>query len=134
MSNSPKNETPWRIELVPEAEEEFMSLDRAQRLLVAKGLEKIQHDPINVGKALGNKGQGADRTKLLHFRSVRIQKGNLRIVWTVPANQRSPVLVAIVAAIGERGEEIVYRTASKRAESIRKIKERLFSLLNHEPK
>ena len=129
MLNSSLNELPWIVRLVPQAEDEYQRLDRSQQILVIKGLKKIARDPVGFGKELGNKGAGKNESRLVNYRSVRIQGGNLRIVWTAPNLRIEPIRGMIVAAVGNRSDEEVYRTAAKRLASVDEVKKMLESQL-----
>lgn len=119
MSNSSLSDLPGNIRLVPEAVNEFLKLDHHEQILVFGGMKKIARDPVHIGKWLGNRGKGKDQKRLVNFKTVRIDKSNLRIVWTVPKDGRDYIEVAIVTGIGPRSEKEVYQQVAGRLQSIR---------------
>ena len=61
--------TPWKVEFTTEAEKDWDSLARSQRLQVDKAIRKVSKNPLpntegGYGKPLGNKGS-ANLTGLL---------------------------------------------------------------------
>lgn len=133
MSNSFLSDLPDNIRLIPEAEEEFLELDHHQQILVLKGLKKIARDPVKLGKPLGNRGKGKARTKLVNFKSIRIDKSNLRIIWTVLKDGRDLIEVAIVVGMAARSEGMVYEMVSKRRDSAKEIAKDLSELYKKRP-
>jgi hypothetical protein len=117
MSKSPLSNLPENIRLVPEAVAEFLRLDRGRQLLVLGGLCKIARDPVHVGAWLGNRGKGKNRVPLVTFRKMRIDKGDLRIIWTVPKDGSEYIEAAIIVSIGRRADEEVYALAATRLQS-----------------
>lgn len=102
------NVIPENIHFLQAAQKEFLTLDGHQKRLVVKALNKIAKSPNAVGKHLGRRG-GSDLTG---FRSVSVDKQNLRIVWSVTS--AGTVEVALVIAVGPRGDEEVYIIAARR--------------------
>lgn len=130
MSNSYLNNLPENVRLVDEAIDEFLKLDNHQQRLVFSGIKKIARDPVQIGKDLGNRGKGKDRQKLVNFKSVRIDKSNIRIIWTVPKDGQDYIDIAIIAGVGPRSEEEVYTVVASRRESVAEFQKALLELVN----
>ena len=74
----------WKVEYLPEANQDLKNLDGSQRLLVLKAIKKVQQNPISIyeggyGKPLGNKN-GSD---LSGFLKVKLKSAGLRVVYKV---------------------------------------------------
>jgi len=118
MSNSSLNSLPENVKLLDEARAEFLKLDNREQKLVFAGLNKISRDPVQLGKDLGNRGKGKARQKLVNFKSARVDKSNIRIIWTVPKDGREYIKVATVAGVGPRSDGEVYALVAQRLQSV----------------
>ena len=101
----------WKVEYLPEANQDLKNLDGSQRLLVLKAIKKVQQNPISIyeggyGKPLGNKN-GSD---LSGFLKVKLKSAGLRVVYKV-VRQDDKMLIIV---IGARADEEVYGIAQKR--------------------
>ncbi len=101
----------WKVEYLPEAENDLKSLDGSQRILVLKAIKKVKQNPLPIfesgyGKPLGNKN-GND---LSGFLKVKLKSAGLRIVYKV-VKQNDKMLIIV---IGARADEEVYGIAQKR--------------------
>lgn len=95
----------YAIKFHPEAEKEFLELDKGVRERVAKQLIKIASHP-ELGERLGNRN-GID---LSGYRKMYAEKKKIRIVYEVVENE----ILIYIMAIGERDDMSVYKTALKR--------------------
>lgn len=95
----------WKVELIPEAKNDFKTLDGHVRKLILKQLLKLEKDP-RYGEHLGNKA-GIDLSG--YFKLYADQK-RVRIVYEVIEQDH---LVKIIA-IDKREDMEVYRIALKR--------------------
>lgn len=114
---------PDNVYFLDDAETEFLALEGHQRGLVLKALCKIARSPLEFGKALGKRGS----SDLTAFRSTRVDKGNLRIVWvTTPTGQ---VQIVVVTAVGPRSDEEVYVVAAKRRAGALSLKDLIVEMI-----
>lgn len=95
----------YTIKFHPEAEKEFLELDKGVRERVAKQLVKIASHP-ELGERLGNRN-GID---LSGYRKMYAEKKKIRIVYEVVEEE----ILIYIMAIGERDDMAVYKTALKR--------------------
>ena len=95
----------YAIKFHPDAEKEFLELDKGVRECVAKQLVKITTHP-ELGERLGNRN-GID---LSGYRKMYAEKKKIRIVYEVVEDE----IVIYIMAIGERDDMTVYKTALKR--------------------
>lgn len=84
----------------------FGDLDKSDRILVVKQLEKLKRSP-ELGDLLGNKS-GLD---LAGYRKVYAAKKRIRIIYAIEQGR----LVVSVIAIGPRADAQVYQIASVEA-------------------
>ena len=101
----------WRLVYLPEAEDDFRSLDGSQRMMVRKALAKLQTNPLpaeegGYGRWLGNHSD----TKLAGFLKVKLRGAGLRIVYRL--HQEGEQILVIV--IGFREDSEVYEEAERR--------------------
>ena len=101
----------WNVKYLPEALEDFKKLDRNQKILVRKAIQKVSQNPLPVteggyGKPLGNKGGN----NLSGYLKVKLRGAGLRIVYQL-IRQGDNMLVIV---IGARADEEVYEDAQKR--------------------
>ena len=101
----------WEVVYLPEAQDDFRSLDGSQRLLVTKAIEKLKLNPLpetegGYGKWLGNK----NGKNLSGFLKVKLRGAGLRIVYQL-LRVEDRVLIVV---IGAREDSEVYDIANKR--------------------
>lgn len=93
----------WRVELIPEAAEDFRRLDGSVRKRVLKQFVKLERDP-HIGLPFGKKA-GID---LEGYFKIYVDKKRIRIVYQID----TPAVIVI--AVDRREDMEVYRIASKR--------------------
>ena len=93
----------WKVELVPEAQNEFNALDGSVKKQVLKQLVKLEQNP-NYGTPLGNKAG----INLDGYFKLYADKQQIRIIYEVIED------VIKVIAIDKREDMEVYRIALKR--------------------
>ncbi len=96
---------PYRLQFLPEALEEWRSLDGSIRDLLKKALRKRLQQPHVPGAEL--------HADLRHCYKIKLRKAGYRLVYAV----EDDVLIVIVLAIGKRAEAEAYRLAARRLES-----------------
>lgn len=96
----------YKVELIPEAKDDFDSLDGAVRKKAAKKIDALAENPF-LGKPLGNK-QGLDLTG---FYKIYVDKKKYRIVYRLIGEY---VEVIEVVAIGRRDKDAVYKLVTSR--------------------
>lgn len=102
----------WKLEYLPEAEDDFKALDGSQRNLVLKAIKKVQQNPLpadenGYGKLLGNQN-GKNLAGLL---KIKLRAAGIRVVYQL---QRTETAMLVIV-IGVRADEEVYEIAQKRA-------------------
>lgn len=107
-TSNPSNPFPPNVWLFPDAVKDIEALDGSLRVLVFAALRKIARQPSHFGKDLGNQ----EGRHLVGFRSTYVGRKSLRIVWRVVEQDR--IEVAVVAAVAERNDYLVYRVAARR--------------------
>ena len=90
----------WEVVYLPEAQDDFRSLDGSQRLLVTKAIEKLKLNPLpetegGYGKWLGNK----NGKNLSGFLKVKLRGAGLRIVYQL-LRIEDRVLIVVIAFCG----------------------------------
>lgn len=101
----------WNIKWLPEASGDIRELDNSVRIQVFKSILKLEIDPWNRGKPLGNQPQAA----LANCRAIRAASGQRIAYWVVERLQ-----TVLILAVGPREDEQVYRNAAQRIERLRK--------------
>lgn len=101
----------WKVEYIPEAVKDLEKLDNSQRILVLKGIQKVQQNPLpdyegGYGKPLGNH----KNSKLSGYLKIKLRKLGLRVVYKV--EKENYVMKIIIIAV--RDDEAVYRMAEER--------------------
>ena len=101
----------WNVELFPEAKKDLKKLDRSQRDLVGKAIDRVSRNPLPVseggyGKPLGNK-LGANLTGLL---KIKLKNAGLRVVYFLRRTETGMTVVVV----GARADEEVYQIARER--------------------
>ncbi len=101
----------WSVEYLEEARNDISRLDKSQRLVVRKAIEKVRANPLpqsegGYGKPLGNKAI-ANLSGLL---KIKIKALGIRIVYKLVRVDKKMVIVIV----GARANEQVYRDAGKR--------------------
>ena len=94
------------VRLTEDAREDLYDLDGAARIVVLKGLKKLQTDPEKRGTPLGSKLGG----NLTTFRKLVVGDRAYRIVYRVDADGS----VVVVWVIGRRADDEVYQLAMSR--------------------
>ena len=95
-----------RVQLTEEARHDFHDLDGAAKLIVAKGLKKLQTDPQLRGQPLGSRARG----DLTTFRKLPCGNREYRIIYRVEADNT----VVVVWVIGKRADDEAYELAMSR--------------------
>lgn len=95
---------PYRLQFLPEALEEWRSLDGSIRDLLKRALRKRLQQPHVPGAEL--------HADLRHCYKIKLRKAGFRLVYKV----EDDVLIVIVLAIGKRAESEAYRLAAGRLE------------------
>jgi mRNA interferase RelE/StbE len=98
----------WKVELIPEAVEDFQSLDGSVRKRVLKQLIKLEQNP-KCGDPLGNKAG----LNLEGYFKLYADKKRIRIIYEEIGD------VFKVIAIDKREDIEVYRIAMKRIKSMK---------------
>jgi len=98
----------WKVELIPEAQADFNSLDGRVKKLVLKQLIKLEQDPT-YGDPLGNKAG----INLEGYFNLYADKKRIRIIYEVMDN------IIKIIAIDKREDMEVYRMALKRILSMK---------------
>lgn len=124
MSNSKLSELlPANVRFYPEAEEDFLALDRGRQIKVIKALDRIAKAPRQLGKPLENQ----PGRLLAGFRSIYVDKKSIRIVWQAASS--GEVEVAVVAGIAERDGLFVYDLVAKRRQEVESLVARVVNSL-----
>lgn len=95
----------YRIEFLPQAKQEFDSLDGSLKKLASKQIEKLSGNPL-AGEPLGNR-LGLDLTG---YRKIYFAKKSYRIVYAV----REKEIVVLIIGIGKRERAEIYREVAHR--------------------
>ena len=98
----------WKVELIPEAQADFNSLDGSVKKLVLKQLIKLEQD-IKYGDPLGNKAG----INLEGYFKLYADKKRIRIIYEVMDD------IIKIIAIDKREDMEVYRIALKRIQSMK---------------
>ena len=101
----------WRINFLPEARKDILSLARNQQIIVEKALKKVKENPLpkaegGNGSPLGHK-QGSNLTNLL---KIKLRGEGIRIVYKLLRTETSMLIIVV----GVREDEEVYAIAHKR--------------------
>lgn len=94
------------VRLTEDAREDLYDLDGAARVIVFKGLKKLQTEPEKRGSQLGSKLSG----NLTTFRKLVVGDRDYRIVYRVDPDGS----VVVVWVIGRRSDDEVYHLAMSR--------------------
>ncbi len=94
------------VRLTEDAREDLHDLDGAARVIVLKGLKKLQVEPEKRGSPLGSKLSG----NLTTFRKLVVGDRDYRIVYRVDPDGS----VVVVWVIGRRSDDEVYHLAMSR--------------------
>jgi len=98
----------WKVELIPEALEDFKSLDGSVRNIVLKQLIKLEQNP-KYGDPLGNKAG----INLEGYFKLYVDKKRIRIIYEIIDD------IIKIIAIDKREYMEVYRIALKRILSLK---------------
>ena len=103
----------WDLIFLPEADDDFNSLDRRQKIIVDNAIKKVQTNPLpqsegGYGKPLGHK-KGRNLTG---FFKIKLRGEGIRIAYKL-IRTRTTMLVIVV---GVREDDEVYKIALKRKE------------------
>ena len=93
----------YKVELIPEAQDDFYKLDNSQRLHVKKSLIKLENQGMLAGEALHGNLSG--------YRKLKHKKLGLRIVFHETVNA---IEIIEVIAIGKRSDNEIYTISEKR--------------------
>ena len=97
----------YKIQLIPEAAEDYKDLDGSIKKLVNKKIEEIEINPF-LGEKLGNKFN----IDLTGFLKTYIASKKYRIVYRLLTPEK--VEIVEIWGIGKREKEEIYRTIGKR--------------------
>ncbi|MCL4516726.1 MAG: hypothetical protein M1379_14235 [Firmicutes bacterium] len=115
---------PENVKFFPDAEADFLSLDKSRQIKVVKALQKIAAAPDQFGKPLENqKGR-----PLAGLRSIYVDKKSLRIIWQVAESGK--IEIAVVAGIAERNGLFAYELAARRRLDVNEFVKRLLDQLS----
>ena len=95
-----------KVFLIGDAKEDLRDLDKSARIVVAKGLLKLQDEPAKRGLPLGSKPTG----DLTGLRKLVVGNRDYRIVYRVEDDGS----VCVVWVIGRRADSEVYEIAAAR--------------------
>ncbi|MEH6807083.1 MAG: type II toxin-antitoxin system RelE/ParE family toxin [Rhodococcus erythropolis] len=98
----------YKVELLIEAQDDLLALDRDQQSKVVKGLLKLEIAPEQFGAPLGSQKD----SNLTGFRKLVVGNQNIRIVYRI--EKQSVVIVWVIAA---RAEKKCYKMAKARIDS-----------------
>ncbi|GMA90275.1 type II toxin-antitoxin system RelE family toxin [Homoserinibacter gongjuensis] len=99
------------VRLLPEAADDVRALDGSARVLVLKGLKKLEESPELRGAPLGSKANA--QSDLTGFRKLVVGDRAYRIVFQVLPDGS----VVVVWVVGARADDEVYRLARERIAS-----------------
>ena len=94
------------IQLIPEAVDDYKSLDGSIKKLVNDKIEKLKENPF-IGVALGNKGN----IDLTGYYKIYLAKKSYRIVYRIVKNELE---IVEIWGIGKRDKMEIYKTIKKR--------------------
>lgn len=97
----------WQVEYLPEAVEDFDSLDHSQQLLVFKAINKVSQNPLP--QAEGGYGKPL-RSPLTGLLKIKLRGAGLRVVYKLERTGSRMVIVVISI----RDDGVVYDLAAKR--------------------
>src|SRR5690606_41999529 len=97
-----------RVRLLPEAADDVRALDGSARILVLKGLKKLEESPELRGAPLGSKANA--QSDLTGFRKLVVGDRAYRIVFQVLPDGSDAVVWVVAACPDEK----VYRLARER--------------------
>ena len=103
----------WNLIFLPEADDDFNSLDRRQQVVVDTAIKRVLQNPLpqsegGYGKPLGHKGG----RNLTGFFKIKLKGEGIRIAYKL-IRTRTTMLVIVV---GVREDDEVYKIALKRKE------------------
>ena len=103
----------WNLIFLPEADDDFNSLDRRQQVVVDTAIKRVLQNPLpqsegGYGKPLGHKGG----RNLTGFFKIKLRGEGIRIAYKL-IRTRTTMLVIVV---GVREDDEVYKIALKRKE------------------
>lgn len=93
----------YTVTLHPAAEKELLKLDGVQRILVRKGLRRLEERAPEIGKPLSGPLSGC--------RELKFRADNLRVIYRI---RNGEVEIVEIIAIGPRDGSKVFITAQKR--------------------
>ena len=101
----------WNIEYLPEAVEDLAGLDRSQRMLVLKAIQKVSQNPLpntegGFGKPLGSH----NGINLTGYMKIKLLSQGLRVVYRLI--REGEIMRVIVISVRDDGT--VYRLARER--------------------
>jgi len=96
----------YKIELLPDAEKDFNSLDKSVRKEASKKIDTLSKNPF-LGKPLGNKFG----INLTGFYKLYFAKKKYRVVYRLIGEH---IEIIEIFGIGKRDKEEIYKLAAKR--------------------
>ncbi len=97
----------YKIELIPEAQKDYINLDGSIKKLVNKKIDQLSQKPL-LGEQLGNKYN----IDLTGFYKIYVAKKSYRIVYRLITP--SQIEIIEIWGIGKRDKEEIYRIIGKR--------------------
>ena len=97
----------YKIELIPEAQNDYKKLDGSIKKLVNKKLDELSEKPL-LGEQLGNK----HNIDLTGFFKIYIAKKSFRIVYRLITPSKIEIIE--IWGIGKRDKEEIYRLIGKK--------------------
>lgn len=97
----------WQIDYLPEAADDFSSLDHSQQLLVSKAIDKVSKNPLP--QAEGGYGKPL-RSPLTGLLKIKLRGAGLRVVYKLERID-SRMLIVVISI---RDDSVVYDLAAKR--------------------
>ena len=97
----------YKIELIPEAQNDYKKLDGSIKKLVNKKIDELSDKPL-LGEQLGNKYN----IDLTEFYKIYVAKKSFRIVYRLITP--SQIEIIEIWGIGKRDKEEIYRIIGKR--------------------
>ena len=96
----------FHIQFIPEAADDYRSLDGSIKKLVNEKIDKLKENPF-LGEALGNK----NNMDLTGFYKIYVAKKTYRIVYRLVKNE---VEIVEIWGIGKRDKMEIYKIVGKR--------------------
>jgi mRNA interferase RelE/StbE len=96
----------FAIQFIPEAAEDYMSLDGSIKKQVNEKIDRLQENPF-LGEALGNK----NNTDLIGYYKIYVAKKTYRIVYRIAKDE---IEIIEIWGIGKRDKMEIYKIIGQR--------------------